>query len=95
MVTISAEEHLQQEREELSVHLRREILNYLFVEIDLLEKKKCFVAGEEEYEHLLLDIQSWSLRCEENNKSKEQFEVGEEDLAHMELDPYLRDLSPP
>ena len=34
-----------------------------------------------------------SFKCEKSNQSKEQFKVGEEDLAHMELDTYLRDLS--
>ena len=47
----------------------------------------------EEYGHLLLDIQSWSLGCKERDKTQDQSGANDENLAHMEVDNYLRDLS--
>ena len=46
MTTVSATEHLKQKRKELANHLK--------------EEKKRFAAGEEVYDHLLLDIRSWT-----------------------------------
>ena len=78
----------------MSIHFTKEITIELNKEIDSKEKMKRFAVGEKKYYHLLLDIQSWSLRCRERDLATEQFEVGEEDLAQIELDGYLRDFSP-
>ena len=43
-------------------------------------------------EHLLIDIQTWSLGCVERDMTDEKFADEEENFAHMELDKYLMDL---
>ena len=56
-------------------------------------RRRNAAAGEEEYELLLLDIQSWSLGCIERDKTYKQFGDEEENLAHMELDNVIMNLS--
>ena len=46
----------------MSIHFTKEIMIELYKEIDSKERMKCLTAREEAYEHLILDIQSGSLR---------------------------------
>ena len=77
----------QQEREQHIRDLQDWLLDNLEKEMDMTMAAKIFNKGEEEYEHMLMDLQRLSMGVtvmETDNYDK--FTTGEEEEAHRELD---------